>query len=51
MGQVGEGDVVFAGLGETRKLAAGGAAALELIAVGVGVNVGIDDHADAMPNP
>ena len=45
---MGEGDVVFAGLGETRKLAAGGTA-LELIAVGVGVNVGIDDHADAMP--
>jgi mannose-6-phosphate isomerase-like protein (cupin superfamily) len=49
---VGEGDVVFAGLGEARRLAcrSDATAALELIAVGVAMNVGREQHASGFTN-
>ena len=42
-----EGDCVFAGLGEVRSLAADDGSELELFNVGVAVNGGINDAADA----
>ena len=45
--QVSEGDCVFAGLGEVRSCAADDGSELELFTVGVAVNGGINDAADA----